>query len=130
VHVRNLRHFLIIFFIVVLEFATVQMFHDKPLAASSSDNSSVTHRKFFFLISSATFFASHFRSLASGDVAITSWTDEVTITVLPLFHIYAIEMYMTHALTIGMTLVVIQRFHREKFLQLVEKYKVNYKRSS
>jgi acyl-CoA synthetase (AMP-forming)/AMP-acid ligase II len=50
--------------------------------------------------------------------------DEVTVAVLPLFHIYAIEMYLTHALTAGFKLVTMPRFDRDEFLAIVNRYKV------
>jgi len=62
--------------------------------------------------------------MASGDVSITSPVDEVTLAVLPLYHIYAIEMYATHALTAGFQVITMQRFNREQFLRLVELHKV------
>ena len=73
---------------------------------------------------SATYCEPYLRSMTSGDVSITSPVDEVTVAVLPLFHIYAIEMYITHALTAGFRIITMCRFNREKFLQLVECHKV------
>jgi len=76
------------------------------------------------IYNSATYFPSHMGSVESGDVTITSPVDEVVIANLPMSHMYGLNMYGTWHLTAGFTLIVVRKFDVEKYVYLVEKYRV------
>ncbi len=50
--------------------------------------------------------------------------NDVTMAVLPFFHIYGLEVILTLGLYRGATLVVMRRFEMEPFLQAVQRYGV------
>lgn len=50
--------------------------------------------------------------------------EDVTIAVLPLFHIYGMQVTLNLALREGATVVTMPRFELDGFLRLVERYKV------
>ena len=50
--------------------------------------------------------------------------DDVVIAVLPLFHIFGMQVAMNLALRAGATLVILPRFDLENFLGVVESYRV------
>ncbi len=51
--------------------------------------------------------------------------DDVLMGVLPFFHIYGMIM-MLNSLKLGCTLITMARFDLEKFLDMLERYKVSY----
>eukprot|EP00029_Vermamoeba_vermiformis_P001796 TRINITY_DN1200_c0_g1_i2.p1 TRINITY_DN1200_c0_g1~~TRINITY_DN1200_c0_g1_i2.p1 ORF type:complete len:476 (+),score=91.73 TRINITY_DN1200_c0_g1_i2:341-1768(+) len=52
--------------------------------------------------------------------------DEVLVGVLPFFHIYGMVAVLNLGLISGVTTVVMARFDMEKFLQLVQQYKISW----
>lgn len=67
----------------------------------------------------------YFRSIQSRDVSLKPTSpNEVTLAVLPLFHAFGIEMYLTHALTSGFTVITMSRYNRHQLVRLVHDYKV------
>jgi acyl-CoA synthetase (AMP-forming)/AMP-acid ligase II len=48
---------------------------------------------------------------------------DVTIAVLPLFHIYALNVILTRGLANGATIVTMPRFEMEPFLELVQRHR-------
>jgi 4-coumarate--CoA ligase len=50
--------------------------------------------------------------------------DEVLVAVLPMFHIYGLEVLMNTGLRVGATIVTLPRFDLDQFLQAHEKYRV------
>jgi acyl-CoA synthetase (AMP-forming)/AMP-acid ligase II len=52
--------------------------------------------------------------------------DEVLVGVLPFFHIYGMVAVLNLGLISGVTTVVVPRFDMEKFLQLVQQYKISW----
>lgn len=59
-------------------------------------------------------------------VALEVHENDVCLTVLPLYHIYALNVIMGAAVYVGATQVIMQRFDVKQFCELVEKYKVTY----
>jgi len=59
-------------------------------------------------------------------VALEVHENDVCLTVLPLYHIYALNVIMGAAVYVGATQVIMQRFGVKEFCELVEKYKVTY----
>jgi acyl-CoA synthetase (AMP-forming)/AMP-acid ligase II len=51
-------------------------------------------------------------------------SDDVAVAVLPLFHIYGMQVTMNLTLRAGATLVLLPRFDLETFLRVVEAYRV------
>jgi len=54
----------------------------------------------------------------------TVQADDVVVAVLPLFHIYGMQVTLNLALRAGATLVILPRFDLETFLGVVESYRV------
>jgi acyl-CoA synthetase (AMP-forming)/AMP-acid ligase II len=52
--------------------------------------------------------------------------DDVTLGVLPFFHIYGMVVIMNVGLHVGSTIVTMPRFDLEQFLATVQKYKVTF----
>ena len=50
--------------------------------------------------------------------------DDTLVCVLPLFHIYGMQVIMNYGLYVGATLVVLPRFDLEEVLGVVQKYRV------
>jgi acyl-CoA synthetase (AMP-forming)/AMP-acid ligase II len=50
--------------------------------------------------------------------------NDVTMAVLPFFHIYGLEVILTLGLYRGATLVVMRRFEMEPFLEAIQRYRV------
>ncbi|MFX1499209.1 MAG: AMP-binding protein [Promethearchaeota archaeon] len=51
---------------------------------------------------------------------------DIAMTVLPLYHIYGLNVCMNQAIWLGATQVVSSRFEVEEFCKLIEKYQVSY----
>ena len=51
---------------------------------------------------------------------------DVAMTVLPLYHIYGLNVCMNQAIWLGAAQVVLPRFEVEEFCKLIEKYQVSY----
>ena len=51
---------------------------------------------------------------------------DIAMTVLPLYHIYGLNVCMNQAIWLGASQVVIPRFEVKEFSELLEKYKVTY----
>jgi long-chain acyl-CoA synthetase len=51
---------------------------------------------------------------------------DIAITVLPLYHIYGLNVCMNQAIWLGAAQVVSPRFEVKEFCELIEKYKVTY----
>jgi acyl-CoA synthetase (AMP-forming)/AMP-acid ligase II len=51
---------------------------------------------------------------------------DIAMTVLPLYHIYGLNVCMNQAIWLGASQVVIPRFNVKEFCELVEKYRVTY----
>ncbi len=50
--------------------------------------------------------------------------DEISIAVLPFFHIYGMQVLMNYTLRTGTTAVTLPRFDLEEFLKVIQDYKV------
>jgi len=51
---------------------------------------------------------------------------DVTMTVLPLYHIYSLNVLMNTAIWLGAAQVITPRFEIEEFCELIEKFEVTY----
>ncbi|MFW9987402.1 MAG: class I adenylate-forming enzyme family protein [Candidatus Odinarchaeota archaeon] len=51
---------------------------------------------------------------------------DVAMTVLPLYHIYGLNVCMNQAILLGAAQVVSPRFHIDEFCELIDKYQVTY----
>ena len=68
----------------------------------------------------AAFFHLIFKIYFSGDV------QPVTLCILPLYHIYALNVTMTSTLHIGGQLVMLPKFEPKSFINALEKYKPTF----
>ena len=68
----------------------------------------------------AAFFHLMFKIYFSGDV------QPVTLCILPLYHIYALNVTMTSTLHIGGQLVMLPKFEPKSFINALEKYKPTF----
>ena len=68
----------------------------------------------------AAFFHLIFKKYFSGDV------QPVTLCILPLYHIYALNVTMTSTLHIGGQLVMLPKFEPKSFINALEKYKPTF----
>ena len=61
-----------------------------------------------------------------NDVSFIGGEQEVTVAVLPFFHIYAMNTIMTLGLQIGAKLVTLPKFEPEAYIKALATYKVQY----
>jgi len=52
--------------------------------------------------------------------------DDILVAILPFFHIYGMVVIMCFAVSQGNECVVMSRFDLERFLQLVQEFKISY----
>jgi acyl-CoA synthetase (AMP-forming)/AMP-acid ligase II len=60
--------------------------------------------------------------IQSGEVLAVQ-EDEVTVAVLPFFHVYGLVAILNHGLLAGATIVTMPRFELEQFLSVIERYR-------
>lgn len=65
-------------------------------------------------------------NMIQGVTALGLRENEVCLTVLPLYHIYALNLIMGVAVYAGATQAIMSRFDLAQFCELVEKYRITY----
>ncbi|MGC8984019.1 MAG: long-chain-fatty-acid--CoA ligase [Thermosulfidibacteraceae bacterium] len=70
------------------------------------------------------------KNILSNVIQLTSWAyqvdvgNEVTLAVLPFFHVYGMTVGMLFTIYVGGTLILEPRFDAERVVKLIEKYRV------
>lgn len=65
-------------------------------------------------------------NMLQNAVALGVHENDVCLTVLPLYHIYGLNIIMGVAVFVGVTQIVVPRFDVKQFCEFVERYKVSY----
>ena len=63
-------------------------------------------------------------SMSAVEAAVPLYENDVTLAVLPFFHIYGMNVIMNPSLAAGATIVTMPRFELRLFLQAIQDYKV------